>query len=169
MATHSSILAWKIPWTEEPAGLESMKSRRVTRAIEWLSTHTVKSEIGPAGWHWLRVSHETADLCWLGRLLGKFWNWRIYFKEDLLTWFMARGLSSLPHWLLHKAAWIFSRYGFWLCLEWSKRKSSKRSHNTFLWPSVITCSLLIMSFPPHSICEKWVTKYSPHSRGKKYN
>jgi len=24
MATHSSILAWKIPWTEEPGGLESM-------------------------------------------------------------------------------------------------------------------------------------------------
>ena len=24
MGTHSSILAWKIPWTEEPAGLQSM-------------------------------------------------------------------------------------------------------------------------------------------------
>ena len=24
MATHSSILAWKIPWTEKPSGLESM-------------------------------------------------------------------------------------------------------------------------------------------------
>ena len=29
MATHSSILAWKIPWTEEPAGLQSMGSQRV--------------------------------------------------------------------------------------------------------------------------------------------
>ena len=29
MATHSSILAWKIPWTEEPGGLQSMGSRRV--------------------------------------------------------------------------------------------------------------------------------------------
>ena len=29
MATHSSILAWKIPWTEEPEGLESMGSQRV--------------------------------------------------------------------------------------------------------------------------------------------
>ena len=26
MATHSSILAWKIPWTEEPGGLQSMVS-----------------------------------------------------------------------------------------------------------------------------------------------
>ena len=29
MATHSSILAWRIPWTEEPGGLQSMGSRRV--------------------------------------------------------------------------------------------------------------------------------------------
>ena len=29
MAPHSSILAWKIPWTEEPGGLQSMGSQRV--------------------------------------------------------------------------------------------------------------------------------------------
>ena len=29
MATHSSILTWKIPWTEEPGGLQSMDSQRV--------------------------------------------------------------------------------------------------------------------------------------------
>ena len=29
MATHFSILAWKIPWTEEPGGLQSMGSKRV--------------------------------------------------------------------------------------------------------------------------------------------
>ena len=28
MATHSSILAWKIPWTEKPGGLQSMGSQR---------------------------------------------------------------------------------------------------------------------------------------------
>ena len=26
MAAHSSVLAWKIPWTEEPGGLQSMRS-----------------------------------------------------------------------------------------------------------------------------------------------
>ena len=30
MATHSSILAWRIPWTEEPGGLQSM-------GLQWLS------------------------------------------------------------------------------------------------------------------------------------
>ena len=29
MATHSSILAWRIPWTEEPRGLQSMGFQRV--------------------------------------------------------------------------------------------------------------------------------------------
>ena len=29
LATHSSILAWEIPWPEEPGGLQSMESQRV--------------------------------------------------------------------------------------------------------------------------------------------
>ena len=29
MATHSSVLAWKVPWTEEPGGIQSMGSQRV--------------------------------------------------------------------------------------------------------------------------------------------
>ena len=29
MATHSSVLAWRIPWTEEPGGLQTMGSQRV--------------------------------------------------------------------------------------------------------------------------------------------
>ena len=31
MATHSNILAWEIPWAEEPAGLQSMRSQSQTR------------------------------------------------------------------------------------------------------------------------------------------
>ena len=31
MATHSSILAWRIPWTEQPGRLQSMGSQRVRR------------------------------------------------------------------------------------------------------------------------------------------
>ena len=29
MATHSGVLAWRVPWTEEPGGLQSMGSQRV--------------------------------------------------------------------------------------------------------------------------------------------
>ena len=38
MATHSSILAWKIPWSEEPGGLQSTGLQRVGH--NWASTHT---------------------------------------------------------------------------------------------------------------------------------
>ena len=37
MAIHCSILAWKIPWTEEPGGLQSMRSQRVRHA--WATKH----------------------------------------------------------------------------------------------------------------------------------
>ena len=39
MATYSSILAWKIPWTEDPGGLQSMELR-ASDATERLNTHT---------------------------------------------------------------------------------------------------------------------------------
>ena len=38
MGTHSSVLAWRIPWTEGPGGLQSMGSQSQTR-LNWLSTH----------------------------------------------------------------------------------------------------------------------------------
>ena len=34
MATHSNILAWRIPLTEEPGGLRSMESQRVGHSLE---------------------------------------------------------------------------------------------------------------------------------------
>ena len=37
MATHSSILAWEIPWTEEPDRLQSMGSHRV--GYDWVTEH----------------------------------------------------------------------------------------------------------------------------------
>jgi len=37
MATHSSILAWRIPWTEEPGGLLFMESQRVRH--DWVTKH----------------------------------------------------------------------------------------------------------------------------------
>ena len=33
MATHSSVLAWRIPWTEEPGGLQSMGSQRARHKL----------------------------------------------------------------------------------------------------------------------------------------
>ena len=49
MATHSSILAWRIPWTEEPGGLQSMRSQRVGHdwATNTFSSHCVHIVTAP--------------------------------------------------------------------------------------------------------------------------
>ena len=41
MATPSSILAWRIPWTEEPDGLQSIGLQKV----KWLNEHTLPSPV----------------------------------------------------------------------------------------------------------------------------
>ena len=59
MATHSSILAWETPWTEESGGLQSMGSRKSWTTTERLNssrnnksqprTHTEGDKVGPGG------------------------------------------------------------------------------------------------------------------------
>ena len=57
--THSSILAWRIPWTEEPGGLESIGSQRVRHVLSdlaythWLvASGSLKERLG------LKKQHE---------------------------------------------------------------------------------------------------------------
>ena len=50
METHSSTLAWKIPWTEEPGGLESMGSQRVRH--DWVTSLTLFWSKAHKSEHW---------------------------------------------------------------------------------------------------------------------
>ena len=52
MATHPSILAWKIPWTEEPGWLQSMGSQRVR--------HDLATKATPQGHH--SIFHDNVGL-----------------------------------------------------------------------------------------------------------
>ena len=59
MATHSSILAWRIAWTEEPGGLQSMGSQRVGQ--DWTNNtfiHAASKSL-PSWWlgHWIWWKH----------------------------------------------------------------------------------------------------------------
>ena len=47
MAAHSSILTWRIPWTEEPGGLQSVGSQRVDMTEQLTHTHFCYSESIP--------------------------------------------------------------------------------------------------------------------------
>ena len=57
MAIHSSVFAWKIPWTEECGGLQSMGSQ----SRPWLSTHTHVSPMIA----YQQGAEACAPLCWL--------------------------------------------------------------------------------------------------------
>ena len=85
MTTHSSVLAWRIPWTEEPGGLQSMGSQRLR--YDWAKKHTYT--------HHIRVDHWSTGRIWPGIYTGqcgKGWCHRINNKETLrrmvrmLTW-----------------------------------------------------------------------------------
>ena len=45
MATHSSILAWRIPWTEEPGRLQSTALQRVRRDQSHLAQHSPSDKV----------------------------------------------------------------------------------------------------------------------------
>ena len=54
MVIHSSVLAWEIPWTEEPGGLQSIELQGWTR-LKQLSTHTdTRNVTGSFIWGTLR-------------------------------------------------------------------------------------------------------------------
>ena len=55
MAPHSSTLAWRIPWTEEPGGLQSMGSLRVSH--DWVTSLSLFTCM-----HWRRPWHPTPVL-----------------------------------------------------------------------------------------------------------
>ena len=56
MATHSSILTWKIPWTEEPGGLQSMGRKKVRHDLGTKQQQHLLKFIGISlGVQWLRL------------------------------------------------------------------------------------------------------------------
>ena len=79
MATHSSILAWRIPWTEEPGGLQSTGSHRVRH--DWSDLARTHAKVS--------LSY-TLDCCY-GRfslpqrflLKGQLWTYKIFILRYL--------------------------------------------------------------------------------------
>ena len=63
MATHSSILVWEIPWTEEPSRLQSMGSKRVGQT--WFSHGVSKSQIGLRDFAFVLYTHYYGLPTWL--------------------------------------------------------------------------------------------------------
>ena len=83
METHSSILAWRIPWTEEPGRLQSMGSQRVGH--DWLTNtfqySCLKNPMDRRTW-WAIVHMVTKSQTWLGTA----WIF-LYYGVSAISWF----------------------------------------------------------------------------------
>ena len=60
MATHSSIFAWRIPWTEEPGRLQSMESQKVGH--DWTAKHSTAINTGNHAHHHQLLGKCTSKL-----------------------------------------------------------------------------------------------------------
>ena len=90
MATHASILAWRISWTEEPGGLQSMGSQ-VLDTTEWLSLH-FNSGLIPGQGTWFHLLQLRAPMMQHKVLWAtpntqcSQINKQKYFKKSLFFW-----------------------------------------------------------------------------------
>ena len=88
MAPHSSTLAWKIPWTEEPGRLQSMGSLRVGH--DWATSLSLFTFI-----HWRRKWQPTPVFCLENPRDGKAWWAAVYGVAQSRTWLKWLSLASL--------------------------------------------------------------------------
>ena len=87
MAPHSSTLAWKIPWTEEPGRLQSMGSRRVGH--DWATSLSLFTFM-----HWRRKWQPTPCSCLENPRDGGAWWAAIYGVAQSRTWLKRLSSSS---------------------------------------------------------------------------
>ena len=83
-ATHSTILTWRIPWTEEPGGLQSMWLQRVRH--NWAThTHTLSKVYGIMFW-------LSCNMAWS---LQSIISYRHTHTHKLFSWWELLGLTLL--------------------------------------------------------------------------
>ena len=89
MATHSSILAWEIPWTEEPGRLQSMGVTRESDWTEWAHLRDCVRKTEDGLWRRWDVIILNAHT------LRKAPCWAVYIRKVLHTTLCVMGISPL--------------------------------------------------------------------------
>ena len=161
MATHSSILSRKIPWTEEPGGVQSMGSQRVghdwvTFTFTFFLNFQVDTVLGGGGWWW-HCSPCYSDVPRSSRefIFCSFLNVMFYLhQESILGWYFKS----------------FIIYNYQLCLlvlsitEKDGALSLGQGPPTQVWLSHPQCpppaitEFMGVPGPSHSSLESWAAR-----------
>ena len=123
MATHSSVLPWRIPWTEEPGGLQSLGSQSGTRVSNLAGMHTsLKSR------HWIiRELLKLYEVC-LGSLeTSTTWNNFVCYSLDPDKFCKRQQYEVERTWTLEPY-----RPKFKFCSTWRVPWTARRSNQSIL-------------------------------------
>ena len=134
IAIHSGILVWRIPWTEEPGGLQSVGSQR-------------------AGHDWSDLAHTKQLSLLLGIasemvILGDFALKQVFSVSDLIqpehgTWsVLSQSHSSLGLWMVKRAGTNIQR---WFPTHWSDT-SMRRCHGLVAYLPSESCPFVVQFF-----------------------
>ena len=123
MATHSSILAWRIPWMEEPGGLQSMGSQRVGH--DWTSSiHFTSLQLLVVDNLFIFISFFELSIFFICFSIGLcvFFCW--FLGALCIFWILILCLSLSRHYYKNTTGWwpINNRNLFLTVLEAEKSK-----------------------------------------------
>ena len=95
MATHSSTLAWKIPWTEDPGRLQSTGSQRVGH--DWVTSLHNRSSVNQT----LDVLHSKSSKPAAHFILSAFFYLNVKFSSEILSLY-----SDFTEFTIEQANWM---------------------------------------------------------------
>ena len=121
LAPHSSTLAWKIPWTEEPGGLPSMGSQSRTRLKQLSSSSSSSSQ--HLQWFWSPPQIKSVTVSIVSHLLVMKW-W------DRMPWFFWI-LSFKPTFSLSSYTFIKRLFSYHMTFYKRQKSKAQRTNQLF--------------------------------------
>ena len=130
MATHYSILAWRIPWTKEPGGLQSMGSWRVKHDwSDWACTH-------------IDFRHVHINCFYIDIV------WKYCIEKDILFWSLGITIQGALCWRT-----LIGSHSLWCsCIRrWSFFLSvAKAGVASASWHCFLMCLFVVLECPSHT-------------------
>ena len=138
MATHSSVLAWKVPWTEESGWLQSMGSKDLDTAelahiSLYISTECMLSHVRLFATSWTVVCQASLPM---GFFQARIMEWVAISSSRGSSWprdwTHVSCVFCIGRWILyHWATWetpSIINYMYWKCTIWKKKKVYDLTH-----------------------------------------